>query len=114
MLLTFGNKTLVDVFPCLYNWEITDYNIYNQYLKSLLLYRIRGTFGVDFNLAVWLPSLNLMYANTTYITCIMKRHEAMYAPYHPVHQTKMSTNVGLRSNSPNLLPAYYTAYTVAY
>ena len=58
VLLTFGNKTLADVhvFPCPYNQEIADYNIYNRYLKSLLLYRIRGTFGVDFNLAVWLPS----------------------------------------------------------
>ena len=43
----------------------------------------------------------------------MKRHEAMYAPYPPVHETKMS-NVGLSSNSPNLLPAYYTAYMLAY
>ena len=44
----------------------------------------------------------------------MKRHEAMYASYRPVHQTKMSTNVELRSNSPNLLSAYYTAYTVEF
>ena len=38
----------------------------------------------------------------------------MYASYRPVHQTKMPTNVGLPSSSPNLLSAYYTAYTVEF
>ena len=44
----------------------------------------------------------------------MKRHEAMYASYRPAHQTKVSTNVGLPSSSPNLLSACYTAYTVEF
>ena len=69
-----------------------------MFKKSLLLYHIRGTVGVDFNLAVWLPSLNLMYANTTYNTCIMKQcmlHITLFtklkcppmSDYVPIRQT---------------------------
>ena len=73
MLLTFGNKTLVDVFPCPYNKEIADYNIHSQYLKSLLQCMLHITLFTE-------------------LICPMLDYV----------------------NSPNLLPAYYTAYTLAY
>ena len=66
---------------------------------GLEYYHIRGTFGGNFNLAVWrlwLRSPNLMYANTVIITCIMKRHEALQCTlksYYPVRQTEMYANV---------------------
>ena len=53
-------------------------------------YRIRSTFGSDFNLAVWqfwIQSLNLMYANTKLHVLIIS--QGIYAQNHPDHQTAL-------------------------
>ena len=68
-------------------------------------YCIHGTFGRDFNLAVWLQLPNLIYANTTY--------NHMYYEYCTLSIalfTKLNIcQCTLHPNSPNLLSAKYTA-----
>ena len=76
----------------------------------MYMYHIRGTFGIDFKLTVWqiwLQSPNFMSTNTDYSQTI----PFMSVFINPIPQTKCSP-ITLHSNSPNLMLAKCTAYTV--